>query len=327
MARAGDQGIGTSYDASAFADSAARYRGLIGAGGGSPKGVQATPSIKSPAAIVPATGLLISQRRADIEQGLSALGVDAAYFATMQSGNTALVVTGTITEAGSQSYSYDPEPGDRLRIAFASGENLEYRFSAFDGDFSQPDGARFLRKDHDLGFRLSMSSGTEVDVSMKQQGGVYRNTVNGQVAEGIARYDVATETNGEILSDVAPPGVDFHSRERITGKISTDGFAAEIDEFFRYHVVIFENAIEDIEKTVSNRWTIGDDAFELADSRVFRTFKNGIAAELDSWQVKGRLTRNGQEIGGLGFEQTATTVDTVLTADGEKTVLFSDRVQ
>ena len=98
-----------------------------------------------------------------------------------------------------------------------------------------------------------------------------------------------------------------------------------MDETFRYHVVVFENAIEDIEKTISNRWTIGEDQFELLDGRIFRTFKNGWAAELDSWSVSGGLIRNKQNVGGLSFEQTSSTVDTVLSVDGQKAILFSDR--
>jgi hypothetical protein len=323
----GGTGVAPGYDETAFANAMARQRGPA-VGGSTARGLpQATPSPPSRITIKPAAGVTISQQRAEVEKGLSIIGAESIYFATMQSGNTALVLNGTITETRNQNFAYDPEPADLLRVVYATGEQLDYRISAFEGDYSQPDGTRFLRKDHDFRFTLSMSSGTEVSVNMRQRNGAYRNTLRGKFSDGVARYDVATETNGDILSDVDPPGVNFHSRERVRGKISGPGFEAEIDEFFRYHLVVFDNAIEDIEKTMSNRWKIDGDTYALVDSRIFRTFKNGITAELDSWQIKGRLTRNGEDIGGLGFEQMQTTIDTVLTVDGEKTVLFSDRAR
>ena len=70
---------------------------------------------------------------------------------------------------------------------------------------------------------------------------------------------------------------------------------------------------------------IGNNKFALLDGRIFRTFKNGGAAELDSWSIAGRLKHGTQDIGGLQFERTPTSFDTVLIANDEKTVLFSDR--
>jgi hypothetical protein len=158
-----------------------------------------------------------------------------------------------------------------------------------------------------------------------RQNGAYANTVKGRLTDRGVTYLIDTNTNGEVTRDIDPPGLNYENRERVTGSISSDGFTVTVDEMFRYHVVVFDNAIEDVEKTISNRWTIGENQFELLDGQIFRTFKNGWAAELDSWSVSGGVTRNKQNVGSLSFEQTSRTVDTVLSVDGQKAILFSDR--
>jgi PKD repeat protein len=278
-----------------------------------------------PNAIPVSAGVVLPLRRAEIEQDFSELGIDAVYFATQQTGNTALKFAGTITQSANGNFSYSATPTDRLQILFNDGLRLEYFISNLQGDFSQPDGERFIRKAHTFSYRLVTSEGTDVTVSLNRANGIFSNTVTGQLVDADITYEVNTTTAGQVISDINPPGVNFESSERVTGTISSQGFSVTLDETFRYHLVIFDDAIEDIEKTINNRWTIGSEQFALADARIFRTFKNGLPAELDSWNLAGQLTRNGQVIGGLEFKQTATSIDTVLNVEGESTVLFSDR--
>lgn len=281
------------------------------------KGVQAnTPDISA--------GVTVPLYRGELEYSLSTTLVDAVYFATMQTGNETLHTFGTITEVGDGTYTYTDDVTDVLRVIFANGVRLEFNIQNLNGDFSQPDGQRFLRKDHVVDYLLKSSTGIDATIALHRQGGAYTNTITGTLTDGIV-YSVGTKTEGEVTRDIDPPGVNYESRERNTGTITSDGFSVTLDESFRYHVVIFDNSIEDVERTIANSWSIGGNQFELLNGRVFRTFKNGFAAELDSWNASGRLMKSGEDIGGLEFQQTATTIDTVLTANGKKTVLYSDR--
>ena len=317
-------GIVTGYDAGAFDRAMSRHAGWFMDNRNSPAGVAASPA--QPGAQGPAVvGVVIPQRRSEIELGLSVVGAEAVYFATMQSGNNTIKTSGTITEGEGQSYTYQSDPADRLRVKFRSGQSLDYWIDAFRGDYSQPDGTRFLRKDHVFAYRLQTSWGTEASVALTRSGGAYRNTFEGRIAGGAGQYDVKSVTQGEVISDIDASSVDYHSRERVTGTVSSPEVDAAIDEYFRYHVVVFDNAIEDIEKTMAYSWRVGSDSYVLDGARIFRTFKNGVASELDSWQATGTLSRNGQALGGIGFEQTSLGIDTILQVDGQKTVLFSDR--
>lgn len=270
-------------------------------------------------------GVVLPLRRAEIEQDLSNLAVDGVYFATRQSGNTQLVTTGTVTQNSNGQFSYNPEPSDLLRVVFSDGLSLEYNFTSLQGDFSQPDGERFLRKDHAVSFRLMTSEGTDVQVDLNRSNGNYQNTVRGTVVDAGIPYDLDTQTQGSILSDFGQGSVRFESQEQTTGTISRTGFLATLDETFSYKLVVFDKAADDIRHTFNNTWTIGADQFELANATIFRTFSDGLPVEFDSWLASGTLTRNGQAIGGFSQEQAITSIDTMLTADGEKTIIFSDQ--
>jgi hypothetical protein len=278
-----------------------------------------------PSAVPVSAGVVLPLRRAEIEQSFSNLGVNGVYFATTQSGSTELVVTGTITQNSSGQFSYASQPTDRLRVVFNDGLTLEYTFTALEGDFSQPDGERFLRKDHRVSYQLVSSDGTDVEVSLNRLSGDYQNTVNGVVVDDSVSYDIDTQTQGSVLSDFGPGSVSFESEEQTSGTITSTEFSATIDETFSYKLVLVTQAAEDVRHTFNNTWTIGADTFELANATVFRVFSDGRPIEFDSWVANGVLVRNGQSIGGLSQEQNVASIDTVLTADGEKTVLFSDR--
>lgn len=278
-----------------------------------------------PSTVPVSAGVVLPLRRAEIEQNLSNLGVDGVYFATRQSGNTELVVTGTVTQNSSGQFGYSPEPTDRLRVVFNDGLTLEYTFTVLQGDFSQPDGVRFLRKDHAVSYRLVTSEGTDVEVDLSRSGGDYQNTVRGTIVDAGVSYAVDTQTQGSVLSDFGSGSVRFESEEGTTGTITGAGFSATLDETFSYKLVLVDKAAEDVRHTFNNTWTIGANQFELANATIFRVFSDGRPVEFDSWLASGVLVRNGQNVGGLSQEQTATSIDTVLTADGEKIILFSDR--
>lgn len=271
-----------------------------------------------------AAGVTIPIRRMEIEQVFASIGVDAVYFATMQSGNTRIVTSGTITEAGQQQYSYAAKPDDRLRIKFASGQIIEYRFGDFQGDYSQPDGSRFLRNNHFLRFRFKSSWGTNVVVRMRREGRQYVNTVKGQVTDGPTRYDVSTTTQGTIFTDVGGSGAEYDSREEVSGTAVAADLKVAIHEQFRYHMVVFDHAVEDVTHNIANVWQSGSERYELPDGHIFRTFKDGTANELDSWRATGVLSRNGQPVGQLIQRQNLGRIETLLKTGDSEALLYSD---
>jgi hypothetical protein len=289
-----------------------------------------TPNPTTPSDIPASAGVLVPLRRAQIEQNFSSLGVDAVYAASQLQASTTPVLTGTLTQGSNSQFTYTASPSDHLRIVFSNGSILEYTFTMLEGDFSQSNGTRFLRKDHRVVYQLitsgaAPSAGTDLEVSLGRTNGIYQNSVNGTLVDAGVSYQVDTQTQGQVLSDFGSGSVRFESEEQTTGSITSTGFSATIDETFTYKLVLVSKAVEDVRHTINNTWTIGNDSFELANATIFRVFSDGRPTEFDSWRATGTLTRNRQAIGGLSQEQATGSVDTVLTVNGEKTVLFSDQ--
>jgi hypothetical protein len=288
-----------------------------------------TPNPTTPVTVPTSAGMVVPLRRSQIEQNFSSLGVDGAYFAAREIGSGTLITTGTITQSSNQ-FSYAAQPSDRLRFVFSNGSVLEYTFTVLEGDLTQPDGTRFLRKDHHVVYKLitsgtAPSAGTNLEVSLERSNGVYQNSLKGILVDAGVSYDVDTQTQGRVLSELGNGSVRFESEEQTTGTITSTGFSATIDETFSYTLVSVSRAAEDVRHTINNTWTLGDDNFALANATIFRVFSDGRPTEFDSWVASGVVTRNGQNVGGLSQEQGAGSVDTVVTVDGQKTVLFSDQ--
>lgn len=289
-----------------------------------------TPNPTTPSDIPASAGVVVPLRRAQIEQSFSSFGVDAVYAASQLQASTTPVLTGTLTQGSNSQFTYAASPSDRLRIVFSNGSILEYTFTALQGDFSQSNGTRFLRKDHLVVYQLitsgtAPSAGTNLEVSLERTNGIYQNSVKGTLVDAGVSYQVDTQTQGQVLSDFGSGSVRFESEEQTTGSIISTGFSATIDETFTYKLVLVSRAAEDVRHTINNTWSIGNDSFALANATIFRTFSDGRPVEFDSWRATGTLTQNGQAIGGLSQEQATGSVDTVLTVDGEKTILFSDQ--
>lgn len=284
------------------------------------------PNPDSGTTIAAASGLVLSLKRAELERELAVLGVDAVAFASQQ--NTlanAPVLFGTLNQAADGTFSYSNVPSDRLRLVFSDASFLEYRFTAFAGDFNQPTGERFLRKDHHISFKLVTSEGSNVNIALLQTTGNYQNTVQGTLMHEGRAFQLDTQTQGRVLSDINPPGLNFQTEEATLGTISAADFRLELNETFRYQLVIFDDAVEDIRHSFDNRWVIANQQFQLSNGVIRRILKNAKPVELDNWAAQGVLSRNAQVIGSLGLEQTAFSVDTVLSSDAEKVILFSDK--
>ncbi|MCA9837141.1 MAG: PKD domain-containing protein [Trueperaceae bacterium] len=276
--------------------------------------------------VKPELALALSLQRQELEQDMSALGLDAVRFASIQSGGNSLVSTGTIRQSASGSFTYSNDRSDALELQFSDGSSLLYRFSSLVFDTNQPNGERALRKDHNLAFRLETSEGSSVEISLIQQDGAYQKTVKGIIFNEGTAFTVNTLTQGSVLSDINPPGVNFETRESISGSISAAGFSLELNESFSYHLVIFNDAIEDVKHQFNNRWTVAGKTFSLQNGIIRRIFKNAKPVELDNWTIAGEVTANGVGVGGLGLEQSAVSLDTVLTIEGQKRTLFSDKL-
>lgn len=278
------------------------------------------------ARVKPEVALALSLERQQLEQSRAELGIDAVAFATTQSGVTTLVSTGTISQSANGSFSYVSDRTDALELKFSDSSSLTYRFQNLNFDLSQPDGQRALRKDHNLSFRLETSEGTKVDISLIQQRGVYQKTIKGILVKDGLAFTVNTLTQGNVISDINPPGVDFEVKESISGSITATGFSLELNETFAYHLVIFDNAIEDVKHQFNNRWTLEGKSFSLPNGLIRRIFKNAKPVELDNWTISGDVLLNGSErVGGLNLEQTVSSLDTVLTIEDQKRILFSDK--
>ena len=73
----------------------------------------------------PSAGVMLPLHRSQLEQELAVLGVNAVYFATVQTGNAELHLSGTIIELAENSFSYSADPTETMRLLFRNGMSLE----------------------------------------------------------------------------------------------------------------------------------------------------------------------------------------------------------
>jgi PKD repeat protein len=273
-----------------------------------------------------AAGVSVPGQKEAIEQESATLGLDAVVTATQLSGGSTLVTSGTLTQAADGSFSYSPSPADRLRIVFNNGATVEYVISALDGDFEAPSIEAFLRRPHVFVYRLILTNGTDLNVSLQRNQSAFQNVLQGTlVSEGIA-YNLELVSEGTFRSSVGS-AVEYEAESFIQGSISSDAFSATVNERTYFKYFQFENAIEVSERSIDNTWRVGSDQYALLGGFIKRNYFNGRPSEFDLWRAEGTLTRNGAVIGGIGSEFTQFSIDIFLLADGEKHMLYSDLLQ
>lgn len=268
--------------------------------------------------------------RQDLTEEASNLALGSVYEASrIASGGTSLVLTGTLTQSG-DTFTYSPDPADRLLVSFTNGNSLEIQFGALDGNFEAASGAAFLRSDHELDFILNRTIAGVTDgvrFTSGKQGTRFANRLQGEVIFQGERYSIDLTAQG-TYKNVVDVEIDYESDLTVTGRLSGPGVEADISESTYYRYFMFDNAIEIIDRSMNSSWTQDGVRYAFQGVRIRRHFFNGKPSALDEeWRAGGNLLADGTVLGTFGMSSNGFKIDTWLQIGSERTILHEDFFQ
>jgi len=231
-----------------------------------------------------------------------ALCVHAVFTASIETGGSRLVTTGTLTQTAPNSdrLVYAATPTDRLRIRLADGSVTEFVVSDFDGDFSG-DADDFLRRDHRLDFTVHRDGIASGRVTSNRINRRAERTVRGtMISQGIS-YDIDLAINESTFFDIVV-SAEFKSETKMTGVVSAPGLSIAVDETDFYHSFTSDDVSEDLQRRINTSWTSGSERYAFVDGRISKALRNDIPVEVDDfWNASGTITLDGTAAGRLSF--------------------------
>lgn len=252
-----------------------------------------------------------------------AVSVNVALIAMQLNSSSTLVTTGTVTQTGPNSYSYDPSPNDRLRLVLSNGAEFEVVFSELQGDFSKG-GERFLSNEHRAALRVtSNAAGGSLDLTLQsfRLNGQHSRSIQGAFTEEKVRWSVDVQARGTYSADV--DSASYESEELIQGTLQAEalGVSVTLGKYYRYKMV---NTVENVTHEFDHNWTWNGSSYRL-QGRVFVAFKRAQPVDKDQWEIRGELTRDGVVIGQVVPEEdpTGLTIWLELGSERIKLLFFS----
>lgn len=267
-----------------------------GGGGGAqsgPGGGSATPGGQSQLDLAVSLGVAGGSDTARQVRERATLAVNVVIESTRLAASASPVLTGTLRLVGQQ-LEYQQSPADRLVLDLGERGVSEFFFTRVSGDGSAA-AQRFLSRVHDLAFRV-VADGIDVEITDVRVGNAVSRTVRGLLTldGNSAQVDV---TENEIIDLEVDSGANFHSVTTIAGTIDAANVLIELNESLDTRIFVNTSAAEQFKRLQNNRWTVGDEQFELRDARVFSTFRDSVGVEFDFWRGDGIVFRDGLEVG------------------------------
>jgi len=224
------------------------------------------------------------------------------FAASIETGGTRLVTTGTLTQSASdpEDFTYLAFPADRLRLVLADGSLTEFTVELFDGDFSD-DAEHFLRRDHRIVCSVQRVGLGTLRIVDDRRGRRAVQTLRGSCASDGIDYDVDLTMEESTFFDIVV-AAEFKSESTMTGVISAPGLSITVDESDFYHSFTSDNVSEDSRRVVNSVWTSGSEGFSFVDVRLSKALRDDLPVDVsDFWNASGTITRNGTAIGELLF--------------------------
>lgn len=254
---------------------------------------------------------------------LLASAVDIALTATQLSGSASLVVSGTVTQTGEQTYSYDPAPSDRLRGVLLDGRQFDITFAVLQGNFGA-DGARFMSDEHRADAQVigNVAAGN-LDVRLRSEklNGSQARAVQGALTDssGVSwTLDVLVE--GTYSSDADVGSFRLESNDLVQGMLHATELGVSVTLGKRY-IYKMLNGVENVRHEVDRNWTWSGSAYRL-QFEVFVAFNEAQPVDTDQWVIQGGLARDGTLIAPLQAAEDATGLDIWLALGAERVALF-----
>ena len=262
-------------------------------------------------------GLTIGADSVNLAEELLLMTAQAVEFAAIQSGGSQIVTSGTLTQTGNQ-FNFQPTPTDRLVLQYSNGTRFEIFVDQIQGNFESIDS--FFDQDHSLSLRAVSEGVLNITVSSQKTDQQTQGNLQGDVLIDQVNYQLNLQRNKSINRN----SVDFGSGERdteeqLSGTIRAPNFEAQINEYSRYKLVIFDNAIENVTRTIDNLWVYAGTQYSLQQAMIRHETLNGWPNPSDYWVAEGSLLENGQVIGQILLDRQNLWIDVVLQmADGTR---------
>lgn len=234
----------------------------------------------------------------------------AIFFASCQNNNEP-TVSGSVVETGPNSgvFTWDPEPTDRLRIVFGSGQTFEMTFTAIDGDVGD------LDCDDHLGFSNAHAADymvTGEGVSIRIQSLVtplsdgftttVEQAVDGTLTLEGTTWAVAGEVSGQKTFFVDTSSGFSQTRHNLQISAVFTAGARRIETTQQQAFSVDSGSsitVSDQSDSIGATGTDGTVTFTLQNVVYEWTDSN----ERDPiYQASGRLLRNGVDIGGIAAD-------------------------
>jgi|GEM_PF-2793383 len=259
----------------------------------------------------------------------ASFSVEAAWQASILSGGTTLITTGTLTQTGQNSFSYSATPTDRMVVQLSNGERFEIQFQQFTGDFSG-DAQNFLSRNHNLSFTLTGPT-ANITVSSQRTGINVVANLNGNLTLDGIEYNADLNMTGTTRFEVDNTGSEYNVDNTYTGTMVSATLSLTINETWVYNNVVASglgNAENGI-RTFNNSWTRNGNEFRFQNGRLQIAFRDGRPSDFNGgyWMAQGDLLANGTQIGQMEFGQEGNYLKTWVTANGQRTEMQSWRIQ
>ena len=250
--------------------------------------------------------------------------VDVALLATQLTGSSTLVVSGTVTQTGPNSYSYDASPSDRLRAVFSDGREFEIVFSELEGEDFSEDGSRFINSQHRAAAQVTSNAAAgSLDLtlqSFKLSGDRGRLIQGAFTDESGVRWTADVQTRGTYASEVDVGIAENESDDLIQGTLSAEALGLEVT-LNKRHIYKFINLVENVRHVIDHSWTWNGSQYRL-QLEVFVAFREAQPVDTDQWIIQGGLSRDGAVIGQVQAAEDPTGLEIWLQLGSERIDLF-----
>jgi hypothetical protein len=260
------------------------------------------PGTPNPSASGFKTAAVLPEGLKDLEQNLSPLLVEAVEIARSKSQNPG-TLTGTLTQSGN-TFTYSPNPTNRLRVVWSDGVVYEFVITQFQGDLT--DGATaFYKGNHLLQFSAQLKPDNEigpVNLSLRsqRQGSALSVSLGGTAVFDGQTYTLNLSYAQQVLSDFGPGSIEFHHQDTLQGSLQGPSFQIQVNETYDFKLVGSSSLVMQTIRTLNNAWSEGGQQFRLQNGLIKRVFRDGNPIEADFWTASGDLLRNGVRVGGFG---------------------------
>lgn len=214
-------------------------------------------------------------------------------------------LTGTLSYSASQAETYDPSPQDRLRVVYADGGAIEFRFFTIQG-YADAGADEFLNSDYQLDCRATAASISDLRVVANRTGSIVSVASSGSLSFAETVYEIDVETTSDIYFESSFGGSEYRSSTTLAGEATSNGFALQFDESLFYHLVTSGSDSASLnQRTTNSQWQSQGSRYTLQKGWLTQSYKDGKPSRLQSeWRTSGTLQRDNRAWGDIKGELT-----------------------